>query len=266
MSARKREKLLAILDEMQRLVSANVFLTDKDKEVISSKIGELKDLYKDAKFVKFDEGLQKVFTSVVNYWENKLKPALEASSEDQIIEVLRDVMPQKQIPRMEKEVRKNPRGVIRRLCDSFLRYLRAAYYDFTGKREELNRLFSLTTLFGILFFLGLPASGFYDTPSFLMALIFVLPFFAGRSAMRQRSKMGWLIMAMMDIMGVVAGAMVLRNVIYSDIVVQTIRHLSAGDVSLGVVIGLIMLTAGGMLFFVSLFYGYTLWKYRDAFV
>ncbi|NOZ91959.1 hypothetical protein GM182_06205 [bacterium 3DAC] len=259
----KKGKLLDILEEYRKKVEASPLLTDKQKEKLLKKWEEVKKKYEEAQFVKkFDERLNEVYKGVVNYWENKLSPILETDSPDEILNILTEVMGEKAAKNVEKMLKKNPSNVVYKIAMSFLTYLEGALYDFSDKKRELDKLYTWTTLFGITFFLGLPASGLFDKITFITAMVFVLPYFAGRGALRRRSKSGWFLLALMIPMGLFAGAMTLRSVLYTPVIQEVLSYHNA----ISKVLVLSMIFAGVLLFFVSIYYAYLMWRYRDAFV
>jgi hypothetical protein len=259
----KKGKLLDILNEYKVKVEASPLLTDKQKEKLLKKWEIVKKKYEETEFVKkFDERLNEVYKGVVSYWENKLAPILETDSPEKILQILTDVMGEKAAKNVEKMLKKNPGNVVYKIAMSFLTYLEGALYDFSAKKKELDALYTWTTIFGITFFLGLPASGLFDKITFITAMIFVLPFFAGRGALRRRSKSGWFLLSLMIPMGLFAGAMTLRSVIYTPVISEVMSYQNV--VSKFLVLS--MIVAGVLLFFVSIYYAYLMWRYRDAFV
>ncbi len=259
----KKGKLLDILAEYKVKVETSPLLTDKQKEKLLKKWEVVKKKYESSEFVKkFDDRLNEVYKGVINYWENKLYPILETDSPEKILEILTEVMGEKSVKNLEKMLNKNPSDVVYKIAMSFLTYLEGALYDFSAKKKELDTLYTWTTIFGITFFLGLPASGLFDKISFITAMIFVLPFFAGRGALKRRSKSGWFLLALMVPMGLFAGAMTLRNVIYTPVIQQVLSYQNI----ISKILVLSMVIAGVLLFFVSIYYAYLMWRYRDAFV
>ncbi len=259
----KKARLLEILREYEKKVNASPLLTEKQKEKLLKKWQVVKKKYEEATFVKkFDKGLNEVYNGVVNYWEKKLLPILETDDPEKIEEILLEVMGEKAKANLEKMLRKNPSSVVYKVAMSFLTYLEGALYDFSNTKRELDKLYTWTTLFGILFFLGLPASGLFDKITFITAMIFVLPYFAGRGALRRRSKSGWFLLSLMVPMALFAGAMALRNVMYTPVIKEVLSYHNI----FSKIMVLSMVVSGVLLFFVSIYYGYLLWKYRDAFV
>ncbi len=259
----KKGKLLDILKEYKEKVEKSPLLTEKQKEKLLKKWDVVREKYEKANFLKkFDERLNEVYKGVLSYWENKLVPILETDSPDRIMEVLISVMGEKSAKNLEKMLKKNPSSVVYKVAYSFLTYLEGALYDFSNTKKELDKLYTWTTIFGILFFLGLPASGLFEKITFITAMIFVLPYFAGRGAMRRRSKSGWFLLALMIPMGLFAGAMTLRSVIYTPLVSDVLSYQNP----VSKILVLSMIVAGVLLFFVSIYYGYLMWKYKDAFV
>ncbi len=259
----KKGKILEILNEYEKKVKTSPLLTDKQKEKLLKKWQVVKRKYEEATFVKkFDKGLNEVYNGVINYWEKKLLPILETDDPEKIEEILLEVMGEKAKTNLEKMLRKNPSSVVYKVAMSFLTYLEGALYDFSNSKRELDKLYTWTTIFGITFFLGMPASGLFDKITFITAMIFVLPFFAGRGALRRRSKAGWFLLSLMIPMGLFSGAMSLRNVIYTPVIQEVLSYQNL----FSKILVLSMVVAGVLLFFVSIYYGYLLWKYRDAFV
>lgn len=259
----KKGKLLDILKELRVKIEKNTLLNDKQKEKLIKQWEKIFSQYDEAEFVKkFDEGLKEVYKGVLNYWENKLSPILDSGSSDEILDILKTVVNEKSLPNIERSLKKSPANVVFKVTQSFLSYLEGALYDFTGKKKELNVLYTWTTIFGITFFLGLPATGLFDKITFITAMVFVLPFFAGRGGLRRRSKSGWFLLALMVPMGLFSGAMGLRNIIYTPVIKEVLSYTNV----FSKILVLAMIIAGALLFFVSIYYGYLLWKHKDAFV
>ena len=259
----RKGKVIDILKELRIKIEKNTLLNNKQKEKLIKQWEKIFAEYEKADFVKkFDEGLKEVYKGILNYWENKLSPILDSDSPDEILDILKTVVSEKSLQNIERSLRKNPANVVFKITQSFLSYLQGALYDFTGKKKELNILYTWTTIFGITFFLGLPATGLFDRITFITAMVFVLPFFAGRGGLRRRSKSGWFLLALMVPMGLFSGAMGLRNIIYTPIIKEVLSYTNV----FSKVLVLMMVIAGALLFFVSIYYGYLLWKHKDAFV
>ncbi|MGE5632890.1 MAG: hypothetical protein ACM3TR_17625 [Caulobacteraceae bacterium] len=92
--------------------------------------------------------------------------------------------------------------------DYYLRYCRAALYDFKGNLQPLNTILKSFLLTGVLFFILAP-----QYFSFILPLIFVLPIFLGLRGMRKRVLNGLIMGVAVVPMAILVSLVWIRNAV-----------------------------------------------------